>query len=212
MISKEKRVVDFYVLCNRLKNVIRSGWKYWNIKRNRVESIADHIYGVEMLAVAMASEYEYDIDLKKVIFMIAVHELGETIIGDYAMFEISKEEKAKIEHEAIHKILSGLLNGPKIESLLLEFDKRETKEAIFAYQCDKLECDIQCKLYDEEGCVDLSEPDKIEDLKIESVRKIFEETHSWSATWVRNSMAVANYDENFKAIIDYILNNEISEK
>ena len=26
----------------------------------------------------------------------------------------------------------------------------------FAYFCDKLECDIQAKLYDEQGCVDLN--------------------------------------------------------
>ena len=40
--------------------------------------------------------------------------------------------------------------------LILEFDERKTKEAIFAYHCDKLECDIQCKLYDEEKCVDMN--------------------------------------------------------
>ena len=39
---------------------------------------------------------------------------------------------------------------------LLEFDDHKTKEANFAYQCDKLECDIQSKLYDQEGCVDLN--------------------------------------------------------
>ena len=37
----------------------------------------------------------------------------------------------------------------KIEELFLEFDTHETPEALFAYQCDKLECDIQSKLYDQ---------------------------------------------------------------
>jgi putative hydrolase of HD superfamily len=67
--SKEKNVINYYVLCNKLKNVIRTGWLDWNVQRDRVESIAEHIFGVQMLAIAMKSEYEYDIDLTKVIFM-----------------------------------------------------------------------------------------------------------------------------------------------
>ena len=64
----------------------------------------------------------------KVIFMLAIHELGETIIGDLTQFEISKEEKEKLEHEAVHRILGGLLNGNQIEQLFLEFDMHNTKE------------------------------------------------------------------------------------
>ena len=151
--SKEKNVVNYYVLCNKLKNIVRSGWVDWNVKRDRVESVAEHIFGVQMLAIAMKSEYEYDIDLMKVIYMLAIHELGETVIGDLTQFEIAKEEKEKIEHDAVHSILSSLVDGDKIEALFLEFDAQETPEAKFAYQCDKLECDIQSKLYDQENCV-----------------------------------------------------------
>lgn len=157
--SKEQNVINYYVICNRLKNVIRTGWKDWNVQRTRIESVAEHIFGVQMLALAMKSEYQYDVDIMKVIFMLAVHELGETIIGDLTQFQISKEEKEKLEHEAVHKILGNLLDGKQIEELFLEFDSHNTKEAMFAYQCDKLECDLQCKLYDEEGCVDLNKQD-----------------------------------------------------
>ena len=119
-----------------------------NVKRDRIESVAEHIFGVQMLAIAMKSEYGYDIDIMKVIYMLAIHELGETVIGDLTRFQISKEEKEKIEHEAVHNILSTMLDGDKIEELFLEFDAHETPEALFEYQCDKLECDIQSKLYD----------------------------------------------------------------
>jgi 5'-deoxynucleotidase YfbR-like HD superfamily hydrolase len=46
--------------------------------------------------------------------------------------------------------LADLVDGEDIEKLFLEFDEHKTKEGKFAYQCDKLECDLQCKLYDEE--------------------------------------------------------------
>jgi len=57
--SKEENVIRYYVLCNKLKNVIRTGWKDWNVKRDRLESVAEHIYGVQMLAIAMYSECNY---------------------------------------------------------------------------------------------------------------------------------------------------------
>ena len=105
--KKEESVIKYYVLCNKLKNVIRTGWKDWNVKRERIESVAEHIYSVQMLAIAMKSEFHYDIDIMKVVLMLAVHELGETVIGDLTMFQISKEEKEKLEHEAVKEIFEN---------------------------------------------------------------------------------------------------------
>ena len=210
--SKEENVIKYYVMCNKLKNVIRTGWKTWNVERERVESVAEHIFGVQMLAIAMKSEYEYDIDIMKVVFMLAVHELGETVIGDLTMFEISKEEKAKREKEAVHKILCGLLDGKEIENLFTEFNSHSTKEAMFAYQCDKLECDLQSKLYDEEGCVDLNKQESNDLLENELVKKLLSEEKSWSRMWLRFGQTVYPYDDNFKDVSKYALNNSISKK
>jgi hypothetical protein len=63
-----------------------------------------------MLAIAMKSEYHYDIDMMKVIFMIAIHELWETIIWDLTEFQVSREEKIRIEHDAVHEILKDLID------------------------------------------------------------------------------------------------------
>ena len=210
--SKEENVIKYYVMCNKLKNVIRTGWKTWNVERERVESVAEHIFGVQMLAIAMKSEYEYDIDIMKVVFMLAVHELGEIVIGDLTMFEISKEEKAKREKEAVHKILCGLLDGKEIENLFTEFDSHSTKEAMFAYQCDKLECDLQSKLYDEEGCVDLNKQEGNKTLENELVKKLLSEEKSWSRMWLRFGQTVYPYDDNFKNVSKYALNNNIIKK
>ncbi len=209
--SKEEKVIKYYVLCNKLKNVIRTGWKDWNVTRDRIESVAEHVYGVQMLAIAIKSEYQYDIDILKVIFMIAVHELGETIIGDLTHFDISKEEKEIIEHEAIHNILKDIVDGEYIEETLLEFDRRDTDEALFAFYCDKLECDLQCKLYDEEGCVDLNMQTNNKSFYDEKVQELLKEDNSWSSMWLKYGQNRYNYDENFKAISDYALNNKIKK-
>lgn len=210
--TKEQRVLNYYVLCNKLKNIIRTGWKDWNVQRERIESIAEHVYGVQMLAIAMKSEYEYDIDLERVIFMLAVHELGETIIGDLTQFQISKSEKEKIEHEAVHNILQGLLDGKIIEELFLEFDERKTKESLFAYQCDKLECDLQCKLYDQEHCVDLNNQENNNTKENERVKKLLETSESWSTMWLKFGQQTYPYDDNFKAVSAYALNNNIESQ
>ena len=208
--SKEEKVINYYVLCNKLKNTIRTGWKDWNVKKDRLESVAEHIYGTQMLAIAMKSEYKYDIDIMKVIYMLAIHELGETIIGDLTHFDISKEEKQIIEHEAIHKILSNLIDGKRIEDILLEFDEHKTKESKFAYWCDKLECDIQCKLYDEEKCVDLSKQENNKSFYNDEVQNLLKENQSWSAMWLKYGQKRYNYDDNFKSVSEYVLDNRIS--
>ncbi|MBE6147314.1 MAG: HD domain-containing protein [Firmicutes bacterium] len=207
---KEQNVINYYVLCNRLKNVVRTGWKDWKVSRERVESVAEHIFGVQMLAIAMKSEYQYNIDIMKVIYMIAIHELAETIIGDLTEFQISKEEKQKIEHEAVHNILSSLIDGQQIEKLFLEFDAHETPEAIFAYQCDKLECDIQSKLYDQEGCVDLKNQKDNNTANNSLVKELLENGQSWSDMWLEYGQRKYRYDQNFMSVSNYVKNNEIS--
>ena len=209
--SKEENVIKYYVLCNKLKNVIRTGWMDWKVQRDRIESVAEHIFGVQMLAIAMKSEFEYDIDIMKVIYMLAIHELGETVIVDLTQFQIDKTQKEKIEHEAVHKILSSLIDGEQIEKLFLEFDAHETPEAMFAYQCDKLECDIQCKLYDQEKCVDLAHQEGNNTTNDETVKKLLDSGKSWSDMWLEFGQSRYPYDENFLAVSNYVKDNNISE-
>ena len=208
--GKEEKVINYYVLCNKLKNIIRTGWKYWNIQKDRLESVAEHIFWVQMLAIAMKSEYQYDIDIMKVIFMIAIHELGESVIWDLTQFEILKEEKKKMEHEAVHNILKDLIDGDEIEKIFLEFDAHETKESLFAYHCDKLECDLQCKLYDEETHVEVDIEKHRSRIHDDVVKKLLGEWKSLWEMWLTFGQRNYNYDENFMAVSNYALNHKIS--
>ena len=213
---KEKKVLDFYVTCNKLKNVIRTGWKDWNVKRNRVESVAEHIYGTQMLALAIYSEYQEEyknLDIMKVIYMLAIHEIGEATIGDLTQFQISKMEKKRIEQEAVTKTLNGLLRGKEIEKYFIEFDEHSTEEGWFAHLCDKLECDIQSKLYDEENCVDLNDQKDSNTYNDERVQSIFKELgdcpYKWSKMWLKFGQSMYNYDKPFIEISNYAMENEI---
>lgn len=210
--NREKSVIDFYVLTNKLKNVIRTGWLNWHVSSQRVESVAEHVYGVQMLALAMYSEYKYDIDIKKVIFMLAIHELEETIIGDLTFKQISSEDKKIIGHEAVEKILSGLLSGEEIKEIIYEFDEGITEEAKFAYHCDKLECDLQCKLYDEAGYVRYEDQTHADNHREDVMEALRTGTSTWSYNWMTYDRPKYLDDENFLSVLDYAIDNNISKE
>lgn len=208
---KEKNVLQFYVLCNRLKNLIRSGWMDWNVKKERLESVAEHIYSTQMLAIAMYSEFNYDLDLAKVIKMLAIHELEETIIGDFTPFQLDAEKKQEIGHQAVLKALEPLSDGQYWINLIMEFDARKTKEAVFAYQCDKLECDLQAKLYDEENYVDLNDQKNNKTIEDENVSDLLAKGYSWSQMWIKNDLNKISFDENFTKVNEFAFKNHIAD-
>lgn len=203
-----ENVLKFYVLCNKLKDVVRTGWKVWEVEKERVESVAEHIYGVQMLAIAMYKEFNYDLDLEKVLYMLAVHELEEIVIGDLTRFDISSSEKREKGKKAVSEILSNLVNSSDIENLIEEFECRETKEALFAYHCDKMECDIQAKLYDEKNCVDYEKQLNNPILGDERLLKIFTLEKSWSGAWLESDRSLYK-DNNFIELLEYLKENSI---
>ena len=216
--SKEENVIKFYVLCNKLKKVIRTGWKDWNVEAERLESIAEHIYGVQMLALAMKDQYEYDVDIMKVIMMLAIHELEEIYIGDLTMFQINKEEKKIIGHEAVSKMLENLIEKDRIKELIYEFDERKTNEARFAHLCDKLECDIQSKIYEESGCMTYTNG-KLDKRHTEGnntanhplVKELLDQGDTWSKMWLEFGQKIYNYDEDFLKVSNYAIEHDITK-
>ena len=63
-----RSAMRFYLLATKLKYKIRAGWdeKHWNINSKRRESIAEHVYGTCILAISLNSEFNLNMDMKKV--------------------------------------------------------------------------------------------------------------------------------------------------
>lgn len=145
-------ILKFYCLNQNLKNKDRSAWdkNHWNIKTSRIESIAEHVYGTIILALALDSEFDFHVDIDEVVETLAVHEIGEILIGDITPFDnVTPAKKAEIEHQAMFKVLGNLSNKGNLIKRLFEFDSQATKNAEFAYWCDKLEANLQSKIYQE---------------------------------------------------------------
>ncbi len=159
--SKTNNIINFYILANKLKEKIRTGWIEVKINKNRLESVAEHIYGTLILAIAIDSEYDIDLNMEKILKMLTLHELEEILMPDYTVrSNITIEQKLDKGRESVKKVINGLLKEQEIEDLLNEFNEKKTKEAVFCYHIDKLECDFQAKLYDLEGVFDKEEAKK----------------------------------------------------
>ena len=209
MDDKIKNTIKFYVLCNKLKDLIRKGPITWNVNRERIESVAEHIYGVQMLAISIYFQFNYKLDLNKVIYMLAIHELEEIEIGDLAFYETTREDKLVNGRKATEYILENFIGKEEILNLLNEYNERKTEEAIFAYHCDKLECDIQMKLYDQEGCFDLNNQTNNSIINISSVKKVLNSEKSISNAWIEFDRNKYEDDPNFIDIINWLKDNMI---
>lgn len=160
--DKIKTILDYYILTNKLKDLVRTGWKRWGVKRERVESVAEHIYGTCMLAVAIWSETLPEVNLSEVILMLVLHETEENIISDITPYDDEKKLKLKQDGEkAVRAIFKNLIAKDVYFKLINDFDNLKTPEAVFARKCDKLECDIQARLYSDQNCLKYENADDI---------------------------------------------------
>lgn len=152
--SECEEIFRFYYLNFRLKNKIRTGWDstHWNVKSNRIERISEHIIGTLSLAIVLNSEFGYNFDIDKELKMLVIHETGETLIGDITPFDgITPEKKKEIEHQAMRDALGNLKEKDSLLALLYEFDEQETPEAKHSHYSDKIEADLQAKIYQDKG-------------------------------------------------------------
>ena len=197
--KKIQNILQFYKLANKLKYIVRTGWKQWAVSSERVESVAEHIYSTIMLAIAVNSELGSKlppIDIKKTIFMLAVHELREILVGDIGPYDpVNKKLLQKNEQQALTQILKPLAAKKEIEALLCEFEQGKTNEAKFARQIDKLDAGLQCKLYDTEGFIDASK------IHPEDKQKFLESgPQNPSDYWLERCIKIHGFDDIFTQI------------
>ncbi len=202
-----KNIINFYVLANKLKEKVRTGWIEIGINKERLESVAEHIYGCLILAIAIDSEYKLDLDMYKVLKMLALHELEEIKMGDLTLRSgITKEEKIELGKKCVKDVTDGLFKQNEIEQLLDEFNAQLTKEAIFCYHIDKIECDFQAKVYDLQGAFSYEKAK--EDLPFYGDRagEIEKKVKTASDFWIEYHKSKYEDDEIFKELINEIQN------
>ena len=144
-----KNIYKYYKEINKLNEIVRTGWIRRNVPIERLESVGEHIFTMALLALATIDKYDLKLDIEKTLKMILIHELGEIDVGDIPLIDAEKHaNKHNDELKGVTRVVE-VLDEPWILDLWEEFEKRETKEAIFVYKMDKLQAVMQAKYYSE---------------------------------------------------------------
>lgn len=203
--NKINNIINFYFLASNLKDKIRSGWIQIGIEKERLESVAEHIYGCLILAIAINSEYKLNLDMYKVLKMLTLHELEEIIMGDLTIrSSITKEEKKELGKKYVHEVVKDLCEAEEIKNLLIEFDSGETIESKFCYHIDKLECDCQAKKYDLEGVFSIEKAKENLLYYGEDAKRIESVSKTASDYWIEFDKSKFQNDDIFKSLINAI--------
>lgn len=200
-----KNILNFYLFANTLKEKIRQGFVEIGIKKERLESVAEHIFGTLILALGIDSEYELNLDMFKVLKMLILHELEEIIMPDYTVrSDVLLDKKINDGKKYVKIVTNGLIKQKEIEELLDEFNLKESNEAKFCYFVDKLESDFQIKIYDLQGYLDLEEAKKDLEYYGEHAEYIESVAHNPSDYWIEYHKL--KYNDMFKNLAQDIQN------
>jgi putative hydrolase of HD superfamily len=146
----------YFELCH-LKQIYRQGWLRRGVPRQRCESIAEHSFGVAVLALWLA-QAQPELEVNKVVRMALLHDLGKVYVGDIIPGDgVSEEEKHQREAVAVRQILSRLPDGQRYIDLWDEFEAGVSAEGRFVRQIDRLEMGLQAAVYQRQGLIDGNE-------------------------------------------------------
>lgn len=144
--SATRTIIDFLGFSERIKRELRHSW----LSDGRRESVAEHSWQMALMAILVAPHLSHPVDLLRVLEMIVVHDLTETVIGDIPAFEVSTRQDAKRvrEAEAAKRIRDALDadTGRHVYALFLELETGTTSEARLVHALDRLEVQIQHNL------------------------------------------------------------------
>lgn len=133
----------------RLKSVKRSGWA--KVLISSPESVSDHTFA--MCAIGMILSDMLGLDTERVTKMIIIHDLSESIIGDYMPGEIARKRKRIEERNAMTSILNQMPVAIRsnYRRIWEEYRANKTQVAKFVHKLDKLEMAMQAIQYINEG-------------------------------------------------------------
>lgn len=151
-------IIEAYFEFCHLKQLYRQGWLQRGVPPERCESVAEHSFGVTLLAVLLAEAHFPDLDAEKVIRIALLHDLGEIYAGDLTPADnVDADEKHRRERVSVEKVLLKLPRGARYVALWEEYERQETPEAQFVRQIDRLEMALQASVYEHQQLADLGE-------------------------------------------------------
>jgi putative hydrolase of HD superfamily len=153
--ERAAEVLRFLRTAGRLKETARAGWGLRGV--GDPESVADHSFGVALLALVLSRGADPPLDREHCVAMALVHDLAESLVGDITPYDgISAAEKHRRERGAMES-LAAMLGDDEVLRLWEEYGAAATPEARFVKDLDKLETVLQAAEYEASRGVELAE-------------------------------------------------------
>jgi putative hydrolases of HD superfamily len=151
-------LIAAYFELEQLKQLYRQGWLRRGVPVEQCESVAEHVFGMAMLAWWLVDAYYPTLNRDKILRMILAHELGEIYAGDIIPADqMDRAEKLRQEREGLLRVTGKLPNGEQYLALWEEFEAGATAESVFVRQVDRLEMAFQAAVYRKQGFASMEE-------------------------------------------------------
>ena len=123
---------------------------------HKQETVAGHMHRMSLIALTLdedqlKSAYGPEFDLNKVIRMTLIHDIAETITGDFTPYDkIDPEIKRLQEIDVIEYLASYLPDkqAQTLTALFYEYEERKSPESIVTKEIDRLDLIIQAFSYE----------------------------------------------------------------
>lgn len=146
-----QEILSFIAIAEKLKTTLRHSWTN---DSSRQESTAEHSWMICLLAMVLFEKTHHKLDQLKVLKMLLIHDLAEAITGDIPLGEqgegFDHAKKVADERAALQEMTKDISFSTREELLSLweEYEKRESNEARFVKEIDKVEATIQHSIAD----------------------------------------------------------------
>ncbi|HXT84419.1 MAG TPA: HD domain-containing protein [Verrucomicrobiae bacterium] len=144
-----REISEFLDHFYKLKEIERSGWKA-KLHLKNSESVAEHTLSMIVIVLIFAEINNFNLSrTMKMIRMALIHDLGESVIGDYMPEEINVKKKKRLENKAINDIFLKIPWTFKKNYIKIwrEYDDNKTEISKLIHFIDKLEMVVQAKYY-----------------------------------------------------------------
>lgn len=135
---------------SQLKLVSRTGWEMRGIAD--AESVADHSFGVAVIALVLAQVLEQPIDRTKLLTMALLHDLPEVVLSDVpspALRYLSPNAKATAERDVLRAVLAEFPEREQWQLWWEDLEAGASIEAKLVHDADRLDTLLQAYVYEQ---------------------------------------------------------------
>lgn len=148
--TKKECISSFTEYFYKLKDLRRTGWKQ-KLEIENGETVAAHTLLMIVLVLFFSEKNQYSYKKKvRLIEMVLVHDLAESIIGDITPETMNEIRKRRLEDEAFGKITKKMCPKnlkKKYLELWHDYQTKKSFDSKYVHLIDKLEMVLQAHYY-----------------------------------------------------------------